>query len=62
MRFEAWYERRQRRTLTRVEAAEIFGITERTCRRWRGRYVTEGAEGGAGSADRPSLGPRGTRG
>jgi transposase len=62
MRFEEWYERRPRRTLTMVEAAEIFRITERTVRRWSGRYATEGRRGVAGSADRPSLGPRGTRG
>jgi transposase len=45
MRFEELYERRQRRTLTMVEAAEMLGITERTFRRWSGRYDTEGAEG-----------------
>ena len=33
MRFEEWYERRQRRTLTRVQAAEMLGVTERTCLR-----------------------------
>lgn len=37
MRFEELYERRQRRALTMVEAAEILGITERTFRRWSGR-------------------------
>ena len=45
MRFEELYERRQRRTLTMAEAAEILGITERTFRRWSGRYETEGREG-----------------
>ena len=45
MRFEEWYERRQRRTLTLAEAAEIFGITERTFRRWSGRSDAEGREG-----------------
>ena len=45
MRFEELYERRQRRTLTMAEAAEILGITERTFRRWSGRYDVEGAEG-----------------
>ena len=45
MRFEELYERRQRRTLTMAEAAEILGITERTFRRWSGRYDTEGKEG-----------------
>jgi hypothetical protein len=41
MRVEELYERRPRRTLTMAEAAEIFGITERTFR----RYATEGLQG-----------------
>ena len=45
MRFEELYERRQQRTLTMAEAAEILGVTERTFRRWSGRYDTEGVEG-----------------
>ena len=45
MRFEELYERRQQRTLTLAAAAEILGVTERTFRRWRGRYDTEGREG-----------------
>ncbi len=45
MRFEELYERRQRRTLTMAEAGEMLGVTERTFRRWSGRYDTEGAEG-----------------
>ena len=45
MRFEELYARRQRRTLTMEEAAEILGMTERTFRRWSGRYATEGTEG-----------------
>ena len=45
MRFEARYERRQRRTLTMAEAVEMLGVTERTFRRWSGRDDTEGAEG-----------------
>lgn len=45
MRFEELYERRQRREITMVEAAEMLGITERTFRRWNDRYETEGAEG-----------------
>lgn len=45
MRFEELYERRQRRELTMAEAAEMLGITERTFRRWKGRYETEGAAG-----------------
>ncbi len=42
MRFEERYERRQRRTLTMAEATEMLGITERTFRRWSGRYDAEG--------------------
>ena len=45
MRFEELYARRQRRELTMGEAAEMLGVTERTFRRWSGRYDTEGAEG-----------------
>ena len=45
MRFEARYERRQRRDVTRAEAAEMRGVTERTFRRWSGRYDAEGPEG-----------------
>lgn len=45
MRFEELYERRQRRELTMVEAAEILGVTERTFRRWSTRYEAEGLEG-----------------
>ena len=45
MRFEELYARRQRRELTMAEAAEMLGVTERTFRRWNGRYETEGAEG-----------------
>jgi transposase len=45
MRFEELYERRQRRELTMVEAAEMLGVTERTFRRWSSRYETEGMAG-----------------
>lgn len=45
MRFEELYERRHRREITLAEAAEMLGVTERTFRRWRDRYDTEGAEG-----------------
>ena len=45
MRFEELYGRRQQRALTMAEAAEILGITERTFRRWSGRYTSEGAVG-----------------
>ena len=45
MRFEELYERRQQRILTMAEAGEMLGVTERTFRRWSGRYDAEGAEG-----------------
>ena len=45
MRVEERYGRRHRRELTMAEAAEIRGVTERTFRRWSGRYDTEGVEG-----------------
>lgn len=45
MRFEELYERRDRREITMAEAAEMLGITERTFRRWKDRYETEGTEG-----------------
>ena len=47
MRLEELYERRQRRELTMTEAAEMLGVTECTCRRWRDRYEADGAEGEA---------------
>ena len=45
MRFEELYGRRHRRELTMAEAAEILGVTERTFRRWSGRYDIDGVEG-----------------
>ena len=45
MRFEELYERRQQRSLTMAEAGEMLGVTERTFRRWSGRYHAEGAGG-----------------
>ena len=45
MRFEELYERRQQRIFTMAEAGEMLGVTERTFRRWSGRYHAEGAEG-----------------
>jgi transposase len=45
MRFEELYERRQQRILTMAEAGAMLGVTERTFRRWSGRYHAEGAEG-----------------
>jgi transposase len=44
-RFEELSERRQRRDVTMAEAVEMLGVTERTFRRWSGRYDTEGTEG-----------------
>ena len=58
MRFEALYERRHRRELTMAEAAEMLGVSERTFRRWSGRYDAEGAEGLQG----PPFIPRGALG
>ena len=45
MRCEERYARRQQRDVTMAEAAEMLGVTERTFRRWSGRYDTEGVEG-----------------
>ena len=45
MRFDERYARQQQRKVTRAEAAEMLGVTERTFRRWSGRYDAEGAEG-----------------
>lgn len=45
MRFEELYERRHRRELTMADAAEMLGVTERTFRRWSGRYETDGRAG-----------------
>ena len=62
MRFEELYARRQQRIFTMAEAGEMLGVTERTFRRWSGRYDTEGVEGFAGSASRTPLGAGGARG
>ena len=45
MKFEEIYERSARRELSQSEAAEILGMSERTFRRWRGRFEADGAEG-----------------
>jgi transposase len=45
MRFEELYARRQQRILTMAEAGAMLGVTERTFRRWSGRYDAEGPEG-----------------
>jgi len=42
MRFEELYAWRQQRILTMAAAGEMFGVTERTFRRWSGRYDAEG--------------------
>jgi transposase len=45
MKFEDIYGRWQQRRLSQTEAAEILGMSERTFRRWRGRYHAAGLEG-----------------
>ena len=45
MKFEEILERAKRRRLSQAEAASILGMSERTFRRWRGRFEAEGAEG-----------------
>jgi len=49
MRFEELLERHERGQLTQAEAGEMLGISERSFRRWQGRYREDGA---AGLADR----------
>jgi len=45
MKFEEIYGRTVRRELSQFEASSILGISERTFRRWRDRFETDGAEG-----------------
>jgi transposase len=45
MRFEELLERWETGRLSHGEAAAALGVSERTFRRWRGRYAEEGAEG-----------------
>jgi transposase len=45
MKFEDVYDRFQRGRLSSAEAAEWLGVSERTFRRWRGRFDDEGASG-----------------
>lgn len=45
MRFESLLDRHERGELSQLEAADLLGIGERTFRRWRDRFVEEGAEG-----------------
>jgi transposase len=45
MRFEELLERFEKGSLSHGEAASALGVSERTLRRWRGRYEEEGADG-----------------
>ena len=45
MKFEEVYGRTRAGMLSQEEAAEILGISERTFRRWRGRFEADGADG-----------------
>lgn len=45
MRFEELLERFGRGSLSHGEAASALGVSERTFRRWRGRYDEDGADG-----------------
>ena len=45
MKFGSVLERWQRHELSQTEAAEILGMSERTFRRWHGRFEAEGAPG-----------------
>jgi transposase len=45
MKFESVLDRWRRRELSQAEAAEILGMSERTFRRWHGRYEEEGRAG-----------------
>jgi transposase len=45
MKFEEIYERFQGGRLSAMEAAEWLGVSERTFRRWRGRWEAEGSAG-----------------
>ncbi len=45
MRFTDILGRSERSELTRMEAADLLGVSERTFRRWRGRYRESGVTG-----------------
>ena len=45
MRFEELLERWETGVLSHAEAAAALGVSERTFRRWRGRYGEEGTAG-----------------
>ena len=49
MRFRDVFGRCERRALSKLEAAELLGVSERTFRRWCRRFE---AEGEAGLAER----------
>jgi transposase len=55
MRFEAVLGRSERSELSQVEAAALLGVSERTFRRWRDRYLEAGSAGLADGRLRPSL-------
>ena len=55
MRFEDVLGRTERSELSQMETAELFGISERTFRRWRDRYQEDGPAGLADRRLRPSL-------
>ena len=55
MRFEEVYSRWTARSLTQEQAAEIFGVSDRTFRRYMARYEEEGGIGIAGQAIKPSV-------
>ena len=55
MRFEELLERWERGVLSHAEASAALGVSERTFRRWRGRYGEEGTAGLVdGRVGRPS--------
>ena len=45
MKFEEIHDRFRRGRLSAVEASEWLGVSERTFRRWRGRFDAEGSAG-----------------
>ncbi len=45
MKFDAVYERFRRGRLSLSEATDCLGVSERTFRRWRGRYDSDGVDG-----------------
>ena len=55
MRFADVLGRAERSELSQMEAAELLGVSERTFRRWRGRYREDGLAGLADRRLRPSL-------